>query len=211
MYNLRNTILKNIKVLPILDIEKNVDPLKLIHALTSANINVVEITLRNKEAFKNIILIKKEFPELKVGVGTISSVDQLKKAFDIGVDFGVSPGLEEEIANQAKKLKFSYIPGISTASEIMTCLKLNYDILKFFPAKSLGGMSYLKALLGPFPDLLFCPTGGITDNDYKEWLSIKNVICVGGSWVAPKGFDNYDEIKKRALKITTNIIKEEHD
>ena len=208
MYKLKNTILKNIKVLPILEIENNIDPLRLIDAFISANIKVVEITLRNEDAFKNIKLIKKEFPDLIIGVGTILNVEQLKKAFEIGVEFGVSPGLDIEIMNQAKKLEFLYMPGISTASEIMTCLKLNYEIVKFFPAKPLGGITYLKALLGPFPDLLVCPTGGIKDNDYKEWLSIKSVICVGGSWIAPKGFDDYNEIKKRALKITTNNIEE---
>ncbi len=208
MHDLKNTILKNIRVLPILDIEKNVNPIKLIDAIISANIKAVEITLRNNDAFENIKLIKKEFPNLIIGVGTILSIEQLRKAYEIGVNFGVSPGFETEITNEAKKLQFLYIPGISTASEIMTCMKLNYEIVKFFPAKPLGGISYLKALLAPFPDLLVCPTGGITYNDYKEWLSIKNVICVGGSWIAPKGFDDYDEIKKRALKITDNKIKD---
>lgn len=198
---MKNLNLEIINVLPILDIEKNVDPEKLITALIDGKINTVEITLRNDEAFDNIKFIRKKFPDLILGVGTIVNVDQLKRTIDIGADFGISPGFETEIIKYAKENNFSYIPGVSTASEIISCLKFDCKFLKLFPAEPLGGISYLNSLSGPFPDVSFCPTGGINSDNYLSWLSQKNVLCVGGSWIAPKNDNNYDKIKKRALEV----------
>ena len=201
---MKNLNFENINVLPILDIEKNVDPEKLITALIDGKINTVEITLRNDEAFDNIKFIRKKFPDLILGVGTIVNVDQLKRTIDIGADFGISPGFETEILKYAQENKFSYIPGVSTASEIISCLKFDCNFLKLFPAEPLGGISYLNSLSGPFPDVSFCPTGGINSDNYLSWLSQKNVLCVGGSWIAPKNDNNYDKIKKRALEVLNN-------
>ena len=201
---MKNLNFENINVLPILDIEKNVDPEKLIDSLIDGKINTVEITLRNDEAFDNIKFIRKKFPDLILGVGTIVNVDQLKRTIDIGANFGISPGFETEIIKYAKENKFSYIPGVSTASEIISCLKFDCKFLKLFPAEPLGGISYLNSLSGPFPDVSFCPTGGINSDNYLSWLSQKNVLCVGGSWIAPKNDNNYDKIKKRALKVLNN-------
>ena len=201
---MKNLTFGNINVLPILDIEKNVDPEKLINALIDGKINTVEITLRNDEAFDNINFIRKNFHDLILGVGTIVNVDQLKRTIDLGADFGISPGFETEIIKYAKENNFSYIPGVSTASEIMSCLKFDCKFLKLFPAEPLGGISYLNSLSSPFPDVLFCPTGGINSDNYLSWLSQKNVLCVGGSWIAPKHDYNYDKIKKRALEVLNN-------
>ena len=201
---MKNLNFENINVLPILDIEKNVDPEKLITALMDGKINTVEITLRTDEAFDNIKFIRKKFPDLILGVGTIVNVDQLKRTIDIGADFGISPGFETEIIKYAKENNFSYIPGVSTASEIISCLKFDCKFLKLFPAEPLGGISYLNSLSGPFPDVSFCPTGGINSDNYLSWLSQKNVLCVGGSWIAPKNDNNYDKIKKRALEVLKN-------
>ena len=201
---MRNINFENINVLPILDIDKNVDPEKLINSLIDGKINTVEITLRNEKAFDNIKFIRKKFPNLILGVGTIVNLDQLKKAIDLGADFGISPGFETEILKYAQENNFSYIPGVSTASEIISCLKFDCNFLKLFPAEPLGGISYLNSLSGPFPNVLFCPTGGINSGNYLSWLSQKNVLCVGGSWIAPKNDNNYDKIKKRALEVLKN-------
>ena len=201
---MRNINFENINVLPILDIDENVDPEKLINALIDGKINTVEITLRNEKAFDNIKFIRKKFPNLILGVGTIVNIDQLKKAIDLGADFGISPGFETEILKYAQENKFSYIPGVSTASEIISCLKFDCNFLKLFPAEPLGGISYLNSLSGPFPNVSFCPTGGINSGNYLSWLSQKNVLCVGGSWIAPKNDNNYDKIKKRALVVLKN-------
>ena len=194
-------ILSEVKVLPVLEIERNVDPEKLIGSLIDGNITVVEITLRNEMAFKHIEQIRKKFPEIKVGVGTVLNIQQLTHSIDCGAQFAVSPGYELELALKAKELKFPYLPGISSSSEIMSLLKIGFNIFKFFPANDLGGITYLKSLSGPFPRTLFCATGGINEKNYKEWIAEKNVLCVGGSWLAPKGFNNYNEITKRALKV----------
>ena len=170
---MRNINFENINVLPILDIDKNVDPEKLINALIDGKINTVEITLRNEKAFDNIKFIRKKFPNLILGVGTIVNLDQLKKAIDLGADFGISPGFETEILKYAQENKFSYIPGVSTASEIISCLKFDCNFLKLFPAEPLGGISYLNSLSGPFPNVSFCPTGGINSGNYLSWLSQK--------------------------------------
>ena len=201
---MRNINFENNNVLPILDIVKNVDPEKLINALIDGNLNTVEITLRNEKAFDNIKFIRKKFPNLILGVGTIVNLDQLKKAIDLGADFGISPGFETEIIKYAKDNNFLYIPGVSTASEIISCLKFDCKFLKLFPAEPLGGISYLNSLSGPFPNVSFCPTGGINSGNYLSWLSQKNVLCVGGSWIAPKNDNNYDKIKKRALEVLKN-------
>ena len=129
---MRNINFENINVLPILDIDKNVDPEKLINALIDGKINTVEITLRNEKAFDNIKFIRKKFPNLILGVGTIVNLDQLKKAIDLGADFGISPGFETEILKYAHENNFSYIPGVSTASEIISCLKFDCNFLSFF-------------------------------------------------------------------------------
>ena len=201
---MKNINFENINVLPILDIDKNVDPEKLINTLIDGKLNTVEITLRNEKAFDNIKFIRKKFPNLILGVGTIVNLDQLKKAIDLGADFGISPGFETEILKYAQENKFSYIPGVSTASEIISCLKFDCNFLKLFPAEPLGGISYLNSLSGPFPNVSFCPTGGINSGNYLSWLSQKNVLCVGGSWIAPKNDNNYDKIKKRALEVLNN-------
>ena len=194
-------ILSEVKVLPVLEIERNVDPEKLIGSLIDGNISVVEITLRNEMGFKHIERISKKFPEITVGVGTVLNIQQLNHSIDSGAQFAVSPGYELELALKAKELRFPYLPGISSSSEIMSLLKIGFNIFKFFPANDLGGISYLKSLSGPFPRTLFCATGGINEKNYKEWIAEKNVLCVGGSWLAPKGFNNYNEITKRALKV----------
>ena len=194
-------ILSEIKVLPVLEIERNVDPEKLVGALIDGEINTVEITIRNEMGYKHIERIRKRFPEIKVGVGTVLNINQLLNSIDSGAQFAVSPGYEFELALKAKDLGIPYLPGVSCPSHIMSLLKININLFKFYPANALGGVSYLKSLTAPFPMALFCPTGGINENNYKEWIVEKNVICVGGSWLAPKGFNNYNEITKKALQI----------
>ena len=129
------------------------------------------------------------------------NIQQLKHSIDCGAQFAVSPGYELELAFKAIDLKFPYLPGISSASDIMSLSKINFDVFKFFPAQHLGGISFVKSLKGPFPNAMFCPTGGINENNYDQWICENNVLCVGGSWLAPKGFNDYKEITKRALKV----------
>ena len=194
-------ILSKIKVLPVLEIESHVDPEKLIGSLIDGNINVIEVTLRNEMGLKHIEQIRNKFPEIKVGAGTVLNIKQLTLSIKSGAQFAVSPGYDLGLALKAKELSFPYLPGVSSPSDIMSLFKINFNVFKFFPANALGGISYLKSLSGPFPKALFCPTGGINEMNYKEWIAEKNVICVGGTWLAPKGSNDYKEITKKALKI----------
>ena len=194
-------ILSNIKVLPVLEIESHVDPEKLIGSLIDGNINVIEVTLRNEMGLKHIEQIRNKFPEIKVGAGTVLNIKQLILSIKSGAQFAVSPGYDLELALKAKELRFPYLPGVSSPSDIMSLFKINFNVFKLFPANALGGISYLKSLSGPFPKALFCPTGGINEMNYKQWIAEKNVICVGGTWLAPKGSNDYKEITKKALKI----------
>ncbi len=194
-------ILSKIKVLPVLEIESHVDPEKLIGSLIDGNINVIEVTLRNEMGLKHIEQIRNKFPEIKVGAGTVLNIKQLILSIKSGAQFAVSPGYDLELALKAKELRFPYLPGVSSPSDIMSLFKINFNVFKFFPANALGGISYLKSLSGPFPKALFCPTGGINEMNYKQWIAEKNVICVGGTWLAPKGSNDYKEITKKALKI----------
>ena len=194
-------ILSQIKVLPVLEIDTNVDPERLIESLLEGNITIVEITLRNKLAFKHLELIRKKFSEVIVGMGTVLNIDQMKQSIDCGAHFAVSPGYELKLAKFAKKIEFPYLPGVSSSSDIMSLLNLDFNIFKFFPAYNSGGIKYLKTLNGPFPNVKFCPTGGINEKNYCDWIIEKNVICVGGSWIAPKGFSDYKEITKRAARV----------
>jgi 2-dehydro-3-deoxyphosphogluconate aldolase/(4S)-4-hydroxy-2-oxoglutarate aldolase len=150
---------------------------------------------------KHIEQIRNKFPEIKVGAGTVLNIKQLTLSIKSGAQFAVSPGYDLELALKAKELRFPYLPGVSSPSDIMSLFKINFNVFKFFPANALGGISYLKSLSGPFPKALFCPTGGINEMNYKQWIAEKNVICVGGTWLAPKGSNDYKEITKKALKI----------
>ena len=111
----------------------------------------------------------------------------------------MSPGFTLPLATHAIEIDFPYLPGISNASDIMNLTNLGYKFFKFFPAQATGGIEYLQSLNGPFPEIMFCPTGGINQENASKWLSQKNVICVGGSWIIPSQMNDYKEIQKRAL------------
>ena len=171
----------------------------LFEALINGNLKVVEITLRTDCALKAIEIVSKKFPSLKIGAGTVLSNEDLNSVKDAGAKFAVSPGSTISLATHALEKEFPFLPGVSNSSDIMNLMNLDYKFFKFFPAQAAGGLEYLKSLSGPFPEILFCPTGGINQNNAHEWLSQKNVICVGGSWIIPPESRDYKEITKRAL------------
>ena len=125
---------------------------------------------------------------------------------DAGASFAVSPGATTTLAKKAIEIDFPFLPGVSNSSDIMKLLDLGFKSFKFFPAQAAGGINYLKALSGPFPDISFCPTGGINEDNAIEWLNQKNVICVGGSWIVPSEINDYEEIAKRALS-ASQLVK----
>jgi len=206
MHNFIKSYLSLSPVVPVLviTIDKNVE--YLIEAIIKGNINCVEITLRTPCALNVIKKIAKTFPELTIGAGTVLSKDDLSKVEDAGASFAVSPGSTYELAKKAIKMNFPFLPGVSTASEIMSLLDLGYKYFKFFPAVAAGGIKYINSLKGPFPEIMFCPTGGINQINAIEWLNLTNVICVGGSWIVPTEITDYQEITNRALS-ASQLVK----
>lgn len=172
-------------VIPVLTIEKLEHAVPLAQALVAGGLRVLEVTLRTPACLPAIEAMRKAVPEAVVGVGTITKLDDFIAAAKAGAQFGVSPGLTEEIASAGNSAKFPLLPGIMTPTELIAGLGWGFSTFKLFPAQQAGGVNMLKALSGPFPDVVFCPTGGITRAMAPEFLSLPNVACVGGSWVAP--------------------------
>jgi len=199
---------KKSPVIPVLTFDDINSSLKVSEALVGQGLTNLEITLRTPNAIECIEAIIKEFPTANVGAGTIVNVEQLKKVKDIGCDFAVSPGFTEKLVNEAKKLDISYLPGVSTPSEIIQLLELGVKFQKFFHAGNAGGYKILKAYANIFPDVQFCPTGGINSVDFTDYLSLNNVVCLGGSWmVSNKDIQNkdYTKIQSAAQLIMSSI------
>jgi 2-dehydro-3-deoxyphosphogluconate aldolase / (4S)-4-hydroxy-2-oxoglutarate aldolase len=179
-------ILKKAPVIPVLTIDSLDDAVPLARALTKGGLNVLEITLRTKVALDAIAAIRKAIPDAIVGAGTLTRAEDFALADDAGAQFGVSPGLTGELITASGNVDFPLLPGAMTPSEVIAARNLGFTALKLFPAEQAGGIAMLKALSAPIPDVIFCPTGGITRNTAPDFLALKNVACVGGSWVAPK-------------------------
>jgi 2-dehydro-3-deoxyphosphogluconate aldolase / (4S)-4-hydroxy-2-oxoglutarate aldolase len=173
-------------VMPVMVIKNLDDAVPLAKALVEGGIKVLEITLRTPIALEAIKLISEQVKDAIVGVGTIANAAQLQAAQEAGAVFAISPGLTPSLLDAANKSQIALIPGIATLSELMLGMEYELDHFKFFPAEAAGGIPMLQAISGPFPQITFCPTGGISPGNYKEYLQLPNVACVGGSWLAPQ-------------------------
>ncbi|PRD42715.1 keto-deoxy-phosphogluconate aldolase [Phyllobacterium phragmitis] len=179
-------ILKGQPVIPVLLIDKATDAVPLARALAAGGLPAIEITLRTSAALDAIRAVAEEVPEAIVGAGTILNARHYEEASKAGSRFIVSPGTTQEILDAARDSDVPLLPAAITPSEIMAMREEGYTHLKFFPAEQAGGAAFLKALSSPLAGAVFCPTGGIGLGNAKTYLSLPNVICVGGSWVAPK-------------------------
>lgn len=173
-------------IVPVIAIENVEDALPLAKALFEGGINIMEITLRTDAGLKSIEIISKEMPEMNVGAGTVLNASDFKRAVEHGAQFVFSPGISEELMQISKELNIALIPGVATASEVMLAQNNGFMFCKLFPATVAGGTEALKAFGGPFPKMKFCPTGGVSLSNIKEFLSLSNVLCAGGSWIVPK-------------------------
>ena len=196
-------IFKQGPVVPVLVIENVDDAVPIAKALIAGGINVLEVTLRTAAALDVISAIAKELPEAYIGAGTVTNREQLKAVTDAGAKFAISPGLTVDLLEAGKEGSIPLIPGISNISDLMTAKDAGYDHLKFFPAEAAGGIQALKSIGGPFPDITFCPTGGISPSNYKDYLALPNVKCCGGSWLAPT-----DAIKNKDWQVITDLAAE---
>ncbi len=198
-------LLKANPVIPVITIEAPEHGVPLAKALMAGGIRAIEITLRTAAAFEAAKEIIANVPEAIVGIGTILSRADLVRAADMGAVYALSPGATPELLEAAAEIGLPFVPGIATASEIMAALARGFDIVKFFPAVPAGGIAMLRSFAGPFPQMRFCPTGGIAETDAPLWLAEPNVIAIGGSWIAPVKdikAGNWDVIEERARRLS---------
>lgn len=179
-------IMRTAPVIPVLVVEDVAHALPIARALVKGGLRVLEVTLRTPAAL-DVIHAMKAVEGAIVGAGTVTNPDELKASIDAGAEFIVSPGLTDRLGSAAVASGIPFLPGISSAGDIMRGMDLGLTHFKFFPAATSGGLPALKGLAGPFYQCKFCPTGGISAATAPEWLGFDPVLCVGGSWVVGKG------------------------
>ena len=192
-----DAIMRMAPVIPVLVIEEAVDPVALAEALVAGGLPVIEVTLRTTNALSAIRAMAR-VPGAVVGAGTVRDEAQLARALDAGARFIVSPGLTNALALAARDTESPFLPGIATASDVLRGLDLGLTHFKFFPAEAMGGLATLKSLAAPFPEIRFCPTGGIRADSAAQWLAHPSVLCVGGSWIVPQGETDLAAVTQRA-------------
>jgi len=172
-------------VIPVIVLERVEHAVPLARALVEGGVRVLEVTLRTKAALACIEAIARDVPEAVLGAGTLRTSDDVRAAKNAGCVFGVSPGYTSAMGAACRDAGLPLLPGVATASEVMAANADGFSFLKFFPATAAGGVPMLKALAGPFPDVAFCPTGGITPETAPQFLALPNVKVCGGSWLTP--------------------------
>jgi 2-dehydro-3-deoxyphosphogluconate aldolase/(4S)-4-hydroxy-2-oxoglutarate aldolase len=172
-------------VIPVIVLHRVEDAVPMAEALVAGGVRVLEVTLRTPVALRCMEAIARAVPEAIVGAGTVRSIADARAALDAGCQFAVSPGYTSEVGLGCADLGLTLLPGVATASEVMHAGADGYTFLKFFPATAAGGVPMLKALAGPFADVVFCPTGGITVDTAPQFLALPNVKVCGGSWLTP--------------------------
>lgn len=201
------SIIANEKIVPVVKLDRVEDAAPLMKALVDGGINVAEITYRTAAGAPAIEIISKEFPSVCVGAGTIINEEQCKDAIKRGAKFIVSPGFSKKIAKVCAEKDVLYVSGCVTPTEIMKAVSCGLDIVKFFPSESFGGLKTIKALAAPFVGVKFMPTGGVSQNNIKEYLSCDKIVACGGTWMVKSDlisngdFDKITELSKEAKEM----------
>ena len=175
--------LKDYRVLPVVTAVDVASTVKLARALQRGGMKAIEITLRTPAALDSMVAVQQEVPDILVAAGTVNSPADLDKVLGIGVDLALSPGATPELLRAAAQSGIAFVPGVATASEVMRGMAHGFEVFKLFPAVTVGGKGMLKSLGGPFPDIRFCPTGGLNADNFRDYLALPNVVCCGGSWM----------------------------
>lgn len=173
-------------VIPVIVIEDLAHAVPLARALVEGGVRVLEVTLRTAVALQAIEIMAREVPQAIVGAGTLRTASDAQAVKNAGAAFAVSPGFTAELSAACRAAQLPLLPGVSSASEVMRANDAGHSFLKLFPATAVGGVNLLKGLAGPFPDIVFCPTGGITLETAPQFLALPNVKVCGGSWLTPK-------------------------
>lgn len=192
-----DAIMRTSPVIPVIVAAGELDPAEIAEAFVRGGLRVLEVTMRTPQALDWIRAMSKVEGAI-VGAGTVLNGDQLHQAIDAGSEFIVSPGLTEPLGRAAVDSGIAFLPGVATAADLMRGLDLGLDRFKFFPAETSGGRPALKALSGPFGNVRFCPTGGITVDSASDWLALDPVLCVGGSWLLKADDRDPAAIEERA-------------
>jgi 2-dehydro-3-deoxyphosphogluconate aldolase/(4S)-4-hydroxy-2-oxoglutarate aldolase len=185
MSDVLKNVLRRAPVIPVIVIHDLAHAIPLADALVAGGLPVLEVTLRTPAGLAAIEAMRKAVPEAIVGVGTLTEPAQFAAAARAGAQFGVSPGLTSALAEASRGVDYPYLPGVMTPGELLAAREMGFSCCKLFPAQQAGGTGMLKALNSVFPDVVFCPTGGVSLHNAPEFLALPNVLCVGGSWVAP--------------------------
>lgn len=198
-----------LKIIPVITIENALYSLELADALIKAGLPCAEVTLRTNDAFSAIKKIAFNRKEVLLGAGTVLKVDQVKEACEMGAGFIVTPGFSPKVVEYCIENNIAVIPGISNPTDIGMALEYDLTVVKFFPAESFGGASTLRAISTPFPMMRFIPTGGINRENMTDYLSLSNVIAVGGSWMVEKGLINNGNFREitRLTKEAVGLAK----
>jgi 2-dehydro-3-deoxyphosphogluconate aldolase/(4S)-4-hydroxy-2-oxoglutarate aldolase len=178
-------VMQDAPVIPVIVLSDIASAVPLARALLAGGIRMLEITLRTSQAADIMAAISREVPEVVVGAGTVRNREDVQTALRAGARFLVSPGYSSALGKASAEAKLPLLPGVASASDIMAAMDDGLNALKFFPAQQAGGIAMLKAWSGPFAEVLFCPTGGITPDNAQDYLMLPNVACVGGSWLVP--------------------------
>ena len=201
-------LMRRAKLVPVITIENEADAVPLARALVAGGVRMLEVTLRTRAGAGAAKRIRDAVPEAVTGLGTVTTDADLALARELGLPFAFSPGATPALLRAAREMGIPFVPGVQTASELMLCLAEGFGTVKFFPAVPAGGLAALAALAGPFPDALFCPTGGIGEAALPDWLARPNVVAVGGSWLAPASdiaAKRWSEITARAAAIMRKL------
>jgi 2-dehydro-3-deoxyphosphogluconate aldolase/(4S)-4-hydroxy-2-oxoglutarate aldolase len=190
-------IMRQAPVIPVLVWNHPLDPGEVAEVLVKAGLPVIEVTMRTPGAL-DVLRAMAKVPGAIAGAGTIINPAMLQDAAEAGAKFIVSPGLSETMAAAAAKVGIPFLPGVATAGEILRGLELGLDRFKFFPAEAAGGAPVLKAMQGPYSTVRFCPTGGVTPQNARDYLDLDCVICVGGTWIMRPGDSDLGIIRERA-------------
>ena len=194
-----NAKIESLKLVPVVVLEDAKDALPLAKALIDGGLPVAEVTFRTAAAEDSIRAISEAYPEMLVGAGTVTNLEQAKTAVAAGAKFLVTPGFSDEVTRYAVENDIPIFPGTCTPTEVMRAMSYGLKVVKFFPASQYGGLNTIKALAGPFPAIRFMPTGGINAGNVKEYLADKHIIACGGSWMVKSDLiaaGKFDEIKR---------------
>ncbi|WP_423821237.1 bifunctional 4-hydroxy-2-oxoglutarate aldolase/2-dehydro-3-deoxy-phosphogluconate aldolase [Salinisphaera sp. SPP-AMP-43] len=194
-------IMKISPVIPVVTVDSVEQALSMAGEFHAAGLKIIEITRRTPAGLEAASAIAKEYPDICLGIGTVWDATQARQAIEAGAEFMVSPGITDEVGEVCREANLAYLPGAQTTSEIAYLVRQGWTEIKLFPAAVAGGPAAIKAFSAVFPEVTFCPTGGVSEDNAEDYLALSNVACVGGSWLTKPGDDSIQSVAERAVRL----------